>query len=70
MGSCFIGGRVVDDILYSNGLLYFQYLAIPVEKEVKVYNSETWDVAFTLTDDSIKQVPTIFRRLCFRSFLT
>ncbi len=54
---------MVNDIciLYSQHFLYFQYLAIPVEKEVKVYNSETWDVAFTLTDDSIKQVAIIFK---------
>ena len=33
-----------------------QYLAIPMDREVRVYENETWDLAFSLTDDSIKEV--------------
>ena len=39
---------VFDDML--------QYLAIPMDSEVRVYENETWDLAFSLTDDSIKEV--------------
>ena len=39
---------VFDDVL--------QYLAIPMDSEVRVYENETWDLAFSLKDDSIKEV--------------
>ena len=38
-----------------------QYLAVPVDSEVRVYENETWDLAFSLTDDSIKEVKEAFR---------
>ena len=43
---------------------FFQHLAIPVEKEVRMYSSETWDVVFTLTDSKIKEV----RAICVTGF--
>ena len=33
-----------------------KYLAVPVDKEIKMYNSETWELSFSFTDPSIEKV--------------
>lgn len=41
---------------YLNLVFLFQYIAVPVENEIRLYIRETWDVGFTLKDDCIVQV--------------
>jgi len=35
---------------------WLQYLFVPVDKHVAAYDTKTWNIAFELTDSSIKEV--------------
>ncbi|KAI0215234.1 WD repeat and HMG-box DNA-binding protein 1 [Lamellibrachia satsuma] len=39
-----------------------KYLAVPMDNEVKVFETETWELAFSLKDDAIKEMASI---VCF-----
>ena len=36
--------------------MLLQFLAVPMGCEVQVFETDTWELAFSLTDDSIKEV--------------
>ena len=46
-------------------IFHSQYLAVPAEKEIQVYERDNWNLAFSLTDDCIKEVRTVVDPLIY-----